>query len=303
MAQDTAASASAVSRMQRGKTLVKRNKRMKQKNQSGFSLLEMLVVIAIVLMLVALFLPMTLRLEDAVNVKIDINNYRRIYTALYAYAEDNKGHMPFESGIKALGWCPTGNWTAGTGCYGFWKKHRGYSENECKEYCGSGSVDQPGLVRSVCQRYDDGFASKTPDTDPKFLRCHSPRASGRWSFDDDYSYSGFAMQCQGSGPWGGMVIGTHNPRKTIIACLPLVGMGHGLQDGIWFSSSVVPDPFMLKGTRFGNPELYSPRYVPHKHMANIIPRLRLDGVASGAKFNEDWGNWPGGGYDIGSGGY
>ena len=76
---------------------------MAQAEQRGFSLVELLVVIAVVLVLIAFLLPMTLRVEDNVNVMIDINNYRNIYEAMYSFAEDNKGHIPHVQASKELG--------------------------------------------------------------------------------------------------------------------------------------------------------------------------------------------------------
>ena len=171
----------------------------------GFSLIEMLVVIAIVLVLVALLLPMTLRLKDSVNVMIDINNFRNIYEAMYAYAEDSKGHIPHHQATKELGYYAC--WSAAE----YWKAKLGNIDRD--RYVGCSGHSSAGYT-AVITAYRDYCDTHTDNV----FNCHSPKASERiggtnYSFRTSNSCGAHGTD----GPPGGWIIGTHNPKATIVS--------------------------------------------------------------------------------------
>lgn len=63
------------------------------KSPRGFTLLEMLVVIAIIVMLAAILLPSIGRARDVANVTVCQTNLRQIAIAWLAYAGDNDGRI------------------------------------------------------------------------------------------------------------------------------------------------------------------------------------------------------------------
>jgi len=69
---------------------------MRDKNQriSGFTLVELLVVIALIAVLIAILLPAVLRAKEAANRVKCASNLRQIGIAERMYAFDNKGQYP-----------------------------------------------------------------------------------------------------------------------------------------------------------------------------------------------------------------
>ena len=61
----------------------------------GFSLVEMLVVIAIVLLLVALVLPVFSFVTEQAKIVQCASNLRTLHIGLTGYASDNRGNMPY----------------------------------------------------------------------------------------------------------------------------------------------------------------------------------------------------------------
>jgi prepilin-type N-terminal cleavage/methylation domain-containing protein/prepilin-type processing-associated H-X9-DG protein len=76
---------------------------MKQKHQTGFTLVELLVVIAIIGVLVAVLLPAMSRAREAARRIVCATQLRQIGTGITMYADDNTGALPpFPPGAKAL---------------------------------------------------------------------------------------------------------------------------------------------------------------------------------------------------------
>ena len=262
---------------------------MLTKRQKGFSLVELLVVIAIILVLVALVLPMTLRLEDSVNTMIDINNFRNIYQAMYAYAEDNKGHIPHHQATKELGYYAC--WNA----WEYWKVKLGkrigdkdWNETR-KALIGCVGHSSAGYT-AVVKAYDEYIGRRG-----QVFYCHSPKAGQKWK-DSNYNIR-TSNSCGGhgtDGPPGGWIISTHNPKATIISD----GGQVSTYSWVRFTDGMKRSPFHLQCMQYGRD-----KYIwPWRHMDNKFPRIRLDGSASVVKYHETWSTFPKGGWYPGGGG-
>ena len=68
-------------------SLVKRRSR-------GFTLVELLVVIAIIAVLIAILLPVLSKAKQASQRTVCMSNVRQLTIAFRMYVEDNKGYMP-----------------------------------------------------------------------------------------------------------------------------------------------------------------------------------------------------------------
>jgi prepilin-type N-terminal cleavage/methylation domain-containing protein/prepilin-type processing-associated H-X9-DG protein len=83
--------------------------------RGGFTLVEMLVVIAIIMVLAALLLPALERIGQRADQVKCMNNMRQIGMAMITYASDNKGRMPVRGYAEAVDFAnpsaPT-NWLA-----------------------------------------------------------------------------------------------------------------------------------------------------------------------------------------------
>jgi prepilin-type N-terminal cleavage/methylation domain-containing protein len=84
--------------------------------RKGFSLLELLVAIAVIAILVALLLPVVSRVKNQAAKTVDLNNLRQIMIAMHVYTGDNHevlmwpnwdygGAMP--DGTARAGWLYT----------------------------------------------------------------------------------------------------------------------------------------------------------------------------------------------------
>jgi prepilin-type N-terminal cleavage/methylation domain-containing protein/prepilin-type processing-associated H-X9-DG protein len=65
----------------------------------GFTLVEVLVVIAIILMLVALLMPALGRVRETANLTKCMSNLRQIHMATFVYAADNNGRVPYDKDV------------------------------------------------------------------------------------------------------------------------------------------------------------------------------------------------------------
>jgi len=74
---------------------------MKQtRNQSGFTLVELLVVIGIIAILISLLLPSLNRARESASSLKCLSNLRQIAQGLVMYANENKGQVPPGSGLE-----------------------------------------------------------------------------------------------------------------------------------------------------------------------------------------------------------
>jgi prepilin-type N-terminal cleavage/methylation domain-containing protein len=65
------------------------------RNRKAFTLVEMLVVVAIVLLFIALLLPALTLVEEYAKYVECMNNMRNLYSGLASYATDRSGRMPY----------------------------------------------------------------------------------------------------------------------------------------------------------------------------------------------------------------
>ncbi|WDE96491.1 prepilin-type N-terminal cleavage/methylation domain-containing protein [Lentisphaera profundi] len=64
------------------------------KKKQNFSLIELLVIVAIIGILASLLLPSLSKARKRAKITVCKNNQKQIITAIFMYAEDNKGHLP-----------------------------------------------------------------------------------------------------------------------------------------------------------------------------------------------------------------
>jgi len=76
-----------------GETVVKRQ-------PLGFTLIELLVVIAIIGVLAAILLPSLARTREKARRISCLNNLSQIGTAMFMYAQDNEGYLPWSGGSE-----------------------------------------------------------------------------------------------------------------------------------------------------------------------------------------------------------
>ncbi len=67
---------------------------MRNSRRSGFTLVELLVVIGIIAVLIAMLLPALAKVRKQVEMTACASNLRQVGIACYAYAGDNKGLLP-----------------------------------------------------------------------------------------------------------------------------------------------------------------------------------------------------------------
>ncbi|AHF90525.1 N-terminal cleavage protein [Opitutaceae bacterium TAV5] len=73
---------------------------MKTKNTRAFTLIELLTVIAIIGILAAIIIPVVGKVRQSARRASCLSNIRQIGTAIFLYADDNKGYGPKVSGRK-----------------------------------------------------------------------------------------------------------------------------------------------------------------------------------------------------------
>src|SRR3979409_793645 len=81
--------------------------------QRGFTLVELLVVIGIIVVLLAILIPMTARVRDAANSARCLSNLRQIGCALISYSGDHHGCLVPGDYISLIDQVSTpggGNW-------------------------------------------------------------------------------------------------------------------------------------------------------------------------------------------------
>jgi len=252
--------------------------------RKGFSLVELLVVIAIIMVLIALLLPMTLRLEDAVNTMIDVSNFKKIYGAMYAFAEDHKGHIPHLQGGQLYTWMNSGSKALADKLGVPWSGTSAYDEL----YEIWPRSEGVGMITAYKE-----YVSEDPDELFSVFHCPSPRASVSYYSSTNYDFrlendSGETNYCKKAPP-GGWVIGTHNPRAHIVQDY--------INTFVHFSHSIdfenqKRSPFDLRYYVYPDKDegTYSKEtWSSHVHMGNKWPRLRLDGTASVLVYDPWWG--------------
>lgn len=73
-------------------------KNMNLKNRRGFTLIEILVVVAILGVLAALLFPVFLSAREKARAASCLSNYRQIGIGIQMYAQDNDGNVPANGG-------------------------------------------------------------------------------------------------------------------------------------------------------------------------------------------------------------
>src|SRR5579864_6739269 len=69
--------------------------RLQARRRSGFTLLELLLVIAIIVLLASILLPVVSKARESARRTACMNNLRQISQAVLAYVSDNDGAFPF----------------------------------------------------------------------------------------------------------------------------------------------------------------------------------------------------------------
>jgi len=265
--------------------------------RTGFSLVELLVVIAIILTLLALLLPLTLRLEDGVNLMIDINNFHKIYEAMYAYAQDHKGHLPHKQAAKELCYYSCSD------AWKYWAPKLGYDPSSTDE------ETKAAKAKYVCDNNDpaylvviDAYKEYVPEGSMSVFFCRSPKQSQTGK--TNYCFR-VCNECGCRGiyhidPPGGWVIGVHNPRAHIITEYNKYEITNyysnegGYHQVLEEGEKKEPGPFDLVYNN-GND------WIAWFHMGNKVPVCRLDGSAEVITYRREWpslregfwfmGNW------------
>src|ERR1051326_8643872 len=81
---------------------------------SAFTLVELLVVIAVIAILASLLIPALARAKAQGQKAICINNFRQLHLAWHMYIDDSNGHLPYNDLGEGAGEKPNNpNWVAG----------------------------------------------------------------------------------------------------------------------------------------------------------------------------------------------
>jgi prepilin-type N-terminal cleavage/methylation domain-containing protein/prepilin-type processing-associated H-X9-DG protein len=74
------------------------------KNRKGFTLVELLVVIGIISILIAMLLPALNKAREAAKTVQCLSNIKQVMFGLTRYAQDNRGSLPYSSGLDNVRW-------------------------------------------------------------------------------------------------------------------------------------------------------------------------------------------------------
>src|SRR6187399_536737 len=78
------------------------------RKRSGFTLVELLVVIGIIAVLIAILLPTLNRAREAANKTACLSNLRQLGQAAIIYCNENKGRFPLEARNVLGNWVAVG---------------------------------------------------------------------------------------------------------------------------------------------------------------------------------------------------
>jgi prepilin-type N-terminal cleavage/methylation domain-containing protein len=92
------------------KTMAKRRRPSQGSVGAGFTLVEMLVVIAVIAILAALVLPALARARERANAITCLNNTRQLALALVLYVDDHEGALPYNLVLYGTTYRSNLNW-------------------------------------------------------------------------------------------------------------------------------------------------------------------------------------------------
>jgi prepilin-type N-terminal cleavage/methylation domain-containing protein len=108
---------------------------MRKRISNGFTLVELLVVIAIIAILIAILLPVLSRVKEQANRILCLSNHKQIMTGVLMYTQENKGVIPNcnwagqEVAARSPGWLYDGAMAPGGGQGTFTLQHERAQKN------------------------------------------------------------------------------------------------------------------------------------------------------------------------------
>jgi len=139
----------------------------RRRHQSGFSLVELLVVIGVIAVLMGLLMPVLGRARESANRTACMSNMRQLAAGLLQYASDNRGYFPRASQNIVYA---VDDWI-------YYQYGRDPSQGKLVPYCGVPRPDRPGVYRCPS---DDPSTHLWYWTDP---------VNNKVRFNYPYSYS------------------------------------------------------------------------------------------------------------------